>query len=210
MKFCDILKKLREGKNMNQTELAIALGVSRSTIGMYETGKREPDFETLEVIADYFNVSMDYLYGKTSSPFGSESVLPTGILPLPRTVKKPRLGSIACGNPILAEQNYETYDNVPEDIDCDFTLKCKGDSMIDARIFDGDIVFIREQPTVENGEIAAVLIGDEATLKRVYLEEGAITLMPANPAYAPMVYTGERMNTIRILGKAVAFFSCVR
>lgn len=210
MKFCDILKKLREYKHMNQAELADALGVSRSTIGMYETGKREPDFETMEVIADFFNVSMDYLHGKTTSPFGTESSLPSGILPLPRTVKKPRLGSIACGEPILAEQNIETYDNVPEDIHCDFTLKCKGDSMIDARIYDGDIVYIRKQPAVENGEIAAVLIGDEATLKRVYLEDSTITLMPANPAYAPMIYTGERMNLIRILGKAVAFFSCVR
>lgn len=136
--------------------------------------------------------------------------MPEGVLPLPRTKKVPRLGTIACGEPILAEENIDGFDYVPEDISCDFSLICKGDSMINARILDGDIVYIRQQPTVENGEIAAVLIDNEATLKRVYINGDTIILQPENTAYQPIVYTGEKLNEIRILGKAVYFFSKVK
>ena len=98
----------------------------------------------------------------------------------------------------------------PVNIDADFALIMRGDSMINARIFDGDIVYIRQQDMVENGEIAAVLIDGEATLKRVKLYEDHISLEPENPQYRPLVYWGEEMNTVRILGKAVAFTSVVR
>ena len=126
-------------------------------------------------------------------------------------VRKPRLGHVACGQPILAEQNIETYDLVPSDIKCDFTLVCKGDSMINARIFDGDIVCIRQQPQVENGEIAAVMVGnEEATLKRVRLFEDHISLEPENPMHKPLVLWGEDMNKVRIIGKATHFISNVR
>ena len=93
---------------------------------------------------------------------------------------------------------------LPEDVNADFVLKCQGDSMIDANIQDGDLVFIEESPIVENGEIAAVVIGEEATLKKVYYQNDTITLLPANSAYAPMVYHKEEINNIRICGKAVA------
>lgn len=129
---------------------------------------------------------------------------------MPKMVKKPRLGTIACGEHILAVENIETYDLVPEDIPCDFTLKCKGDSMINARIFDGDIVYIRQQDIVEDNEIAAVLIDDDATLKRVRIFGDHVVLEPANPMYQPLVFWGEDMNRMRILGKAVAFLSLVR
>ena len=130
-----------------------------------------------------------------------------GINPLPKMVKKPRLGTIACGEPILAVENIEDYDDVPDDIKCDFTLICKGDSMINARINDGDIVYIRKQEQVDNGEIAAVLIDNEATLKRVYVYSNKVVLQPENPKYEPFVYVGEEMNEIRIIGKAVGFTS---
>ena len=123
--------------------------------------------------------------------------------------KIPLLGTIACGEPILAVENIEKHIEVPEDIKADFALRCKGDSMSDARINDGDIVYIRQQPIVDNGEIAAVLIGDEATLKRFYKQGDTVTLMPCNPKYPPFTFQGEQLNEIRILGRAVAFTSMI-
>lgn len=102
--------------------------------------------------------------------------------------------------------------DVPDYIHADFALRCKGDSMIGARIYDGDIVYIRKQPQVENGEIAAVLIEDvaeyaEATLKRLYLSSGQLVLQAENPTFAPIVFTGDSIRQVHILGKAVAFTS---
>lgn len=130
---------------------------------------------------------------------------------IPHTNKKPRLGAIACGEPILAEENIEDYDDVPDDMKCDFTLLCEGDSMINARIYDGDIVYIREQPQVENGEIDACLVDGEfetkATLKRFYKYDDKIILQAENPKYPPFVYVNEEMNRVRVIGKAVGFTS---
>ena len=203
MKFPDILKALRKRENLNQSELANAIGVSRSAIGMYESGQREPDFETMEAIADYFNVSMDYLHGKSYDNIFQYK----NIIPMPNMKKVPLVGTIACGEPILAVENIECEVEMPENIHADFALRCKGDSMIDAHIYDGDIVYIRKQPIVDNGEIAAVLIDDEATLKRFYRNGDTVTLMPCNPKCTPFVYTGEQLNDLRILGKAVGFTS---
>lgn len=200
--FGNRLRQLRKEDNLTQKDLATKLGLAFSTISMYERGIREPDFETTEAIADYFNVSMDFLMGKStnSAPMGN-------IIPMPNFNTVPLLGTIACGEPILAAENLEGEVNIPSDIKADFALRCSGDSMIDARILDGDIVYIRQQPTVNNGEIAAVLIDDEATLKKVYLSEGTITLVACNTNYQPFVYSGEKLNEIRILGKAVGFTS---
>ena len=135
---------------------------------------------------------------------------PENIIPMPEMRRIPLVGTIACGTPILADQNIEEYVSIPKNITADFALTCKGDSMINARIFDGDIVYIRQQDTVESGQISAVLIDGEATLKRVRLFEDHISLEPENPQYRPFVYWGEEMNTVRILGKAVAFTSTIR
>ena len=137
-------------------------------------------------------------------------LLPRNIIPMPEMGKIPLIGAIACGSPILADDHIEDYIDLPKHIHADFALTCKGDSMINARIFDGDIVYIRQQDTVDNGQIAAVLIDGEATLKRVRLFDDHISLEPENPQYRPLVYWGEEMNTVRILGKAVAFTSTVR
>ena len=139
-----------------------------------------------------------------------DSILHSNIIPMPAMRKIPLVGSIACGTPILAEENLDGSIEAPDHIHADFALRCKGDSMINARIFDGDIVYIRQQESVEHGEIAAVLVGDEATLKRVYMYDDCISLEAENPQYKPMVYRGEEMNNIRILGKAVAFTSVIR
>ena len=161
--------------------------------------------DKIELIADYLSISPAYIMGWTDSDLTHIK----NIEPIPTMVKVPLLGTIACGEPILAEENIEDYINMPEKTKGTFALRCKGDSMINARIFDGDIVFIREQPEVENGEIAAVLIDDEATLKRVYKTENSIELRPENPTFKPLYYQKEEMNKVRILGKAVGFYSRV-
>ncbi len=204
-KFSEIIKLLRIERGITQEQLAALLKVSRSTIGMYETGSREPDFETLEAIADIFNVDMDYLMGRSTverkNPVAT-SPIPAGFQPLPKMRKVPRVGRIACGEPILAEENIEDYDATPEEWHADFTLLCRGDSM-EPKIKDGDVVAIRTQPQVENGEIAAVRIGDEATLKRVYCNGNTIILQAENPTFPPLVYSGQEAEDIHIEGKAV-------
>ena len=115
------------------------------------------------------------------------------------------------GEPIYADEDKESYVMADMDINADFCLTAKGDSMINARINDGDIVFIRKMPMVNNGDIAAVIIDDEATLKRVYYypEKNKLILSPENPEYEPLVYINEELNDIRILGKAVYFMSAL-
>lgn len=210
-RFSERLRQLRTARDLSQMEFSKQIGISKSSVNMYERGEREPGLETLEAIADYFNVDMDYLLGKTD--IVNKSLwpsLPANIIPMPEMRKIPLIGSIACGAPILAEENIEEYIQVPKHIKADFGLTCKGDSMINARIYDNDIVYIRQQEQVENGEIAAVLIDGEATLKRVKLLPDRIILQPENPLYDPLVFRGEEMNTVHILGKAVAFTSAVR
>lgn len=212
MPFGTVLKALRSQHDLTQRQLAEALGLSESTVGMYERGHREPDFETLESIADYFNVDMDYLTGRSDIPrkYTFQPPIPSNVVSLPHMSRVPLLGTIACGEPILAEENLEGKVDLPEQIHADFALRCQGDSMINARIFDGDIVYIHQQDTVEDGQIAAVLIEDEATLKRVHFFDDHIVLAPENPTFRPLVYWGEEMNWVLILGLAVAFTSTVR
>lgn len=203
-KFASIIKNLRLERGITQEQLASLLKISRSTIGMYETGSREPDFETLEAIADIFNVDMDYLMGRSSVERKNPvpAPIPAGFQPLPARERVPRVGRIACGEPILAEENIEGYDEVPADWHADFTLLCRGDSM-DPKIKDGDVVAIHSQPMVENGQIAAVLLDSEATLKRVFLFADHIELRAENPAFPTIIRIGEAMNTVTIEGKAV-------
>lgn len=163
-----------------------------------ENNRREPDPHPLTAEDEYI------LYAYHSGKF------PANLIPFPTMGKVPLIGAIACGAPVLAQEHIEDYVDMPSHIHADFALTCKGDSMINARIFDGDVVYIRQQDTVENGQIAAVLIDNEATLKRVRLFEDHIALEPENPQYRPLVFWGEEMNAIRILGKAVAFTSTVR
>ena len=218
--FAERLKIALENRGISAAELSRRSGASEGLISGYKKGEYEPKQRRLDTFAKILDVSIPWLMGgdvpmghydggiynkNTDLPIGSSNVYP-----LPQFIKKPRLGVIPCGKPALAVEENSEWDNVPEYITCDFTLKCKGDSMINARIFDGDIVYIRKQDTVENGEIAAVLINDEATLKRVRKFEDHIVLEPANPMFEPLVYWRENMNEVRIIGKAVAFTSQVR
>ena len=199
------IRFLRERAGLSQNDFAKMIGVSDKAVSTWENETRTPRMGAIQKIADFFNVQKIDIIG--DEPIKS---LPDNIIPIPKMKKVPLIGTIACGEPILATENIENIIDIPEDIRADFALRCKGDSMINARIFDGDIVYIRQQQTVENGEIAAVLIEDEATLKRMRLYDDHISLEPENPQYRPLVYWGEEMNGIRILGKAVAFTSAVR
>lgn len=197
------MKDLREETHKTKAQVAREMNMPYTTYVNYEKGTREPNSEVLIMIATYFGVSVDYLIGRSESRL-PENIIANNLIPLKQIIKIPIIGRIACGKPILAEQNYDGFTYCPDNVKADFVLKCQGDSMIDANIQDGDLVFIEESPVVENGEIAAVVIGEEATLKKVYYQNDTITLLPANSAYAPMVYHKEEINNIRICGKAVA------
>ena len=210
MTLGDKIRAAREAAGLTQEELGKKCGTTKQTIYKYEIGKiTNIPLDRLEKIADIVGVTTTSLLGwqpeeRPSTP------LPSNILPMPEMRKIPLLGTIACGAPVLADEHIEGQVDIPVNIHADFALTCKGDSMINARIFDGDIVYIRQQDTVENGEIAAVLIETEATLKRVRLFDDHISLEPENPMYKPIVFWNEEMNEVRILGKAVAFTSPVR
>ena len=202
------MKNRRKEIGLSAERVAEILGVSPATIYRYENGDIEKvPGDRLAPIAAALRTTPAYLMGWGDSP---DMSYPRNITPLPSMRKIPLIGTIACGAPILAEEHIEDYIDIPRHINADFALTCKGDSMINARVFDGDVVYIRQQNTVNNGEIAAVLIDGEATLKRVQLYEDHISLEPENPQYRPLVYWGEEMNTIRILGKAIAFTSAIR
>lgn len=192
-----IIRALRQKQGMSQEALATHLGYKdRSSIAKIESGKVDLAQSKLEQLSRLFGVPVAYLLG-------------VDVQPMPAMRRIPVLGAIACGAPILAQEHIDGYTAIPEDIHADFALICKGDSMINARIFDGDTVYIRQQETVENGEIAAVLIDGEATLKRVRCYSDRMVLEPENPMYRPMVLWGEDMNNARILGKAVAFTAMI-
>lgn len=213
------IKALRLQHNMTLEELGKRVGVGKSTVRKWETGAiANMGRDKIEKLSEVFGVSPTYLITKSSISASIPkdfiqlfaSPAPDNVVPMPRMRTVPLIGTIACGDPILAQENHEGEVTVPEDVHADFALRCKGDSMICARIYDGDIVYIRQQETVDDGEIAAVLIDDEATLKRVRLYDDHVVLEPENPQYRPIVYWGIDMNAIRILGKAVAFTSIVR
>lgn len=212
--FAERLKSLRREAGWSQQRLADELKLSKSSVNMYERGEREPGFETMETIADLFNVDMNYLYGRTDVKLANPVIpkhapssipIPPGFIPMPKMRKVPLIGAIACGDPITALQNREGDVDVPEDVRCDFALKCHGDSMVGAGIHDGDVVYIHIQPEVENGEIAAVRIGDEATLKRVYLHTDYVELRPENPTFESIIRRKEDMNDVKIEGRAVGW-----
>lgn len=202
----DRIKSRRTELGLTVEELAHKMGYKdKSSISKIENGKADIPQSKIAAFADALQTTPAYLMGWEEQPEPKKPTIPPGFEPMPKMKKIPLIGSIACGKPITAEQNIEKMVDVPENIRCDFSLTCHGDSMVDAGIHDKDVVYIRIQPEVENGEIAAVRIDGEATLKRVYYNPGTLTLMPANPAYAPMVYTGPQLEEVHIEGKAVGW-----
>ena len=209
----DRLREIMDARGLKQIDILElcapicereGIRIGKNDISQYVSGKVSPRRDKLSVLAEALCVSEVWLMGYGMD---AESM---GVLPMPKTKRLPLVGTIACGAPILAEENIEETVACPADIDADFCLRCKGDSMREARILDGDIVYIRQQSEVENGQIAAVLVDDEATLKRVYVTPDSIVLQAANPAYPPLVFSGGELESVRIIGKAVGFFSAVR
>ena len=209
------IRNRREELGLSQDELGKRLGYkSRSSINKIELDQRNLTQSKIKAIADALETTPSYIMGwdEPDQKFDEEKLKFFDNL-FPITVKKfPLLGNIACGKPIFADEHFEAYVEAGAEIEADFCLRAKGDSMIGARIQDGDIVFIHKQEMVDDGEIAAVLIDDEATLKRVYYdqENGILQLFAENPQYKTMRFTGEELDHIRILGKAVAFQSDVK
>ena len=196
------IREYREREDLTLAEMAQRTGVPAQTLNRYELGKRAPKIDVAVQIAERLGVNPLWLQGYDVPVLTG---VPGGFDPVPETYTVPRVGAIACGTPILAEQNIETYDAVPNRIRCDFTLVCKGDSMVGAGIEDGDVVYIRQQPEVENNEIAAVMIDGEATLKYFKRVGDMVLLSPANREYEPIIVSGENLGKVKIVGKAVGF-----
>lgn len=198
------IKMLRKKANLSQADLAERLNVNQTAVSKWELGRTLPDADTLNRLADIFEVSIDKILGR--EPL-ADVFFPARVDDLIQrfkpvmTKRLPLLGNIAAGKPIFANEEHEIM--LETEIRADFCLKVVGDSMIGAGIMDGDVVMIQKQPMVQNGEIAAVLIDDEATLKRFYKTDSLVTLISENPAYPPIVYKPEDGRDILILGKAV-------
>lgn len=202
------IKQRRLEIGLSVDQLAAKIGKNRATVYRYESNEIEKfPLDILYPLATALQTTPQYLMGWDES---SEFEMPSNIIPMPKMTQIPLYGAIACGEPILAQQDPNNMVDLPAHVHADFALTCKGDSMINARIFDGDVVYIRQQESVENGEIAAVLIDDEATLKRVRLFDDHIVLEPENPLHRPKSFWNAEMNNVHILGKAVAFTSTVR
>ena len=201
------LREAMDLRGMRPVDLVNASGVTKGSISLYLSGRNIATNDRLYAIAKALRVNPGWLMGYDVER-DDISVFYPNLEPMPATRSVPILGIIACGEPILAEQNIDGYAEVPSNIRCDFILRCKGDSMTGARIYDGDIVYIKAQPEVENGQIAAVLVDGEATLKRVYSFANHLVLHPENPAYRDQIY--DNRNDVRILGLAVAFTGLLR
>lgn len=209
--FKDRLQIAISNSKLQQSEVAKYSGISRSLINKYLKGISEAGNDKLYALGKTLNVNPVWLMGFDVPVKESNSSNQDNIYPI-ETKSIPCLGEIACGIPKYANENKELYVQAGANIKADFCLVARGDSMIGARIYDGDIVFIKKQEMVDNGEIAAVIINDEATLKRVYYypDKGKLILQAENPKYEPLVYIKEELNEIRILGKAIAFQSDVK
>ena len=196
MSLSENIKAYRVSQDMTLEDVAKVVGVTRGTIQKYENGiiSNIPS-DKIELLAKALHTTPGKLMG------WEEENLPSNVLPLPKMVKKPRLGTIACGKPILAVEEAEEFDMVPETMDCDFTLRCKGDSMINAGIFDGDRVIVEQTPVATDGDIVVALIDDSATVKRFYKENGHYRLQPENDAMEPII-----VSDLNILGKVIALF----
>lgn len=206
--FSKNLRRLLEESGKTQKELAEAIGESQQVVNTWAIGRSIPRMGRVQKLADYFGVEKSVLVDEWQ-----ESSIPPypNIFPVQRR-RIPLLGEIACGEPIFCNEGRESYVEAGTDVRADFCLKARGDSMIGARILDGDIVFIQKDAPLEDGQIYAVAIEDEATLKRVYYdaEAGVLQLVAENPAFKPLIYSGEKLNQVHILGRAIAFQSDVR
>lgn len=201
------IKEMRKSRKMTLKELGEHIGLSESNTKRYEDGQiKTVGIDIIKKIALALDVPASYLTGWEDIPQYQKL---SNYVPIAKK-KIPLLGEIAAGQPIYADEHIEEFLPVDDELHADFALKIKGDSMINAQINDGDIVFIRQQSDVDNGQIAAVLIDDSATLKRVYHMNGGLQLQAENPKYPPMIYSKNNCDECRILGLAVAVLGSIK
>lgn len=195
------IKTLRKSLGLTQTELGQRVGVQKNAVSKWECGRVEDiPTSTIKLLANLFNVPASYLIDDDTSPVTSP------LLPLPRMKQWKVLGGTACGQPLFKPLEDASV-LAPADIDADFVFQCVGDSMINARIFDGDTVFVKEGE-VPDGQIGVVRVGEEYTLKRIYRGADYLELRSENPMYPPIIIRGEQENA-EIVGRAVQFLSRV-
>ncbi len=199
--FAERLRELRKAKKISQGTLAAALGVSQQAVGKWETQRSTPDPATVARIATYFGVTADYLLGCSDlrSSFAERPKIQGD-----RQVQVPVVGSVRAGYGSLAFEEDLGYCSAdvrnPGEY---FYLMVRGDSM-EPRISEGDLALVRRQPDVESGQLAVVLInGEEGTLKKIIKKKGTVILQPFNPAYPAMVYVGQDLEQIQIVGKVI-------
>lgn len=205
MSIAENIKRIRTEHGLSQAELGKIAGVSDKAVSTWELGLKTPRMGAVEKMANYFGITKSAIVDDAPMTSLQKPVVPPGFMPMPEMVQVPLIGSIACGTPITAEQNIKSYVGVPAAWRADFALECHGDSMAPT-ICDGDVVCIRSQPEVEQGQIAAVRIGEEATLKHCYYQNGVVQLIADNPSVCPpMVYTGSDLDEIEVEGLAVGF-----
>lgn len=209
--FGERLSMLLEEKGASVYTVGEYLSLSASTISRYANGLMSPKITTLYAIAAYFDVNPLWLMGVEGEEMKEETAVPDypGLIPL-KTKRIPIIGTMACGEPVYEEEDFPSYVTVGANLHADAGVRAKGDSMINARIQDGDIVFIRYQPMVDNGEIAAVWVEDGFTIKRIYSYKEMLILRPENPEYDEMIFRPGDCKTIKIVGKAIAFQSDLR
>jgi len=205
MEVKDILKSRRQELNLTMKEVATSVGVNEGTISRWESGDiANMKRDKIMALAKALQISPAVIMGWDDG----STILPAypNIHPVTKRTL-PVLGEVACGEPRFMNEEIEFYADELEGIHADYVLVAHGDSMIGARIHDGDLVFVKKQEEVENGEIAVVAINDEATLKRVfyYRERGLMILKAENSAYEDMIYQGTELADVHVLGKAVAF-----
>lgn len=186
------VKELRQRAGMQQKELAILLGVSRPTVSEWEHGKKDPSKDRLIKLSQVFNVDIGTIlgYDPLFVPIRQNAI--------------PIIGEIACGTPATAEENISGYADIPENVHADFALRCKGESM-QPTFLDGDLVLIRQQPDVEEGQIAAVNINGETTLKHVYHQPDGLLLTADNPSFSPIYARPDSDGGIIIHGLAIGY-----
>lgn len=205
MSIAENIKRIRAEHGLSQAELGKIAGVSDKAVSTWELGLKTPRMGAVEKMANYFGITKSAIVDDAPMTSLQKPVVPPGFMPMPEMVQVPLIGSIACGTPITEEQNIKSYVGVPAAWRADFALECHGDSMAPT-ICDGDVVCIRSQPEVEQGQIAAVRIGEEATLKHCYYQNGVVQLIADNPSVCPpMVYTGSDLDEIEVEGLAVGF-----
>lgn len=207
MSIGENIRHCRRDLDMTLEEVAQKVGLSRQTMSRYETGViGNIPSDKIELLAKVLHTTPAYLMGWEVREEETPQALPANVIPLQPMKKVPLVGQIACDTPILAQQNIEDCIGLPGHIHADYALTCRGDSMVNAGIRDGDVVYIREQPEVETGQIAAVIVDeDEATLKRFYFDGSTIQLVAESSRIPPMVFTGAEISRVRVLGRAVGY-----